>query len=75
MRVAESRGFEAGAGPTVTGVPPSVAVQMLCHGERLRDGVGGPEAMLPVWPFFAELKRRGLEATLREGDGPPQALG
>jgi saccharopine dehydrogenase-like NADP-dependent oxidoreductase len=74
MRVAESQGFELGAGPTITGVPPSVAAQMLCRGERLRDGVGGPEAMLPVQPFFAELKRRGLEATLRESDGSPGDL-
>ena len=52
----------------VTGAPPSVAAQMLCRGERLDVGVGGPEAMLPVSPFFAELARRGLQATL---DGEP----
>ncbi len=52
----------------VTGAPPSVAAQMLCRGERLGVGVGGPEAMLPVSPFFAELARRGLQATL---DGEP----
>ena len=50
-----------------TGVPPSVAAQMLCRGEALRAGVGGPEVMLPVEAFFAELARRGLEATLTEG--------
>jgi saccharopine dehydrogenase-like NADP-dependent oxidoreductase len=75
LRVAESQGFEAGAGPTVTGVPPSIAAQLLYRGERLTDGVGGPEAMLPVKPFFAELRRRGLEATLREGDGTAEQLG
>jgi lysine 6-dehydrogenase len=49
-----------------TGVPPSVAAQMLCRGEALRPGVGGPEAMLPVERFFADLARRGLEGTLSE---------
>ena len=52
----------------VTGTPPSVAAQMLYREERLGVGVGGPEAMLPVAPFFAELARRGLHATL---DGEP----
>ncbi len=52
----------------VTGAPPSVAAQMLCRGERLGTGVAGPEAMLPVQPFFAELERRGLPAAL---DGKP----
>ncbi len=54
----------------VTGAPPSVAAQMLCRGERLRVGVAGPELMLPVGGFFAELDRRGLPATL---DGEPIA--
>jgi saccharopine dehydrogenase-like NADP-dependent oxidoreductase len=69
MRVAESQGFEHGAGATVTGVPPSIAAQMLCRGDRLRDGVGGPEAMLPVGTFFVELARRGLTGELVEADG------
>jgi saccharopine dehydrogenase-like NADP-dependent oxidoreductase len=53
----------------VTGVPPSVAAQLLCRNERLRDGVGGPEAMIPVDAFFGELARRGLTAELVEADG------
>jgi lysine 6-dehydrogenase len=68
MRVGERPEWEAGAGATVTGTPPSVAAQMLCRGERLGDGVGGPEAMLPVKPFFAELAGRGLTGILRDGD-------
>ncbi|MFN8187882.1 MAG: saccharopine dehydrogenase NADP-binding domain-containing protein [Gaiellales bacterium] len=74
MRVAESQGFEHGAGATVTGVPPSIAAQMLCRGERLRDGVGGPEAMLPVGGFFTELARRGLRGELVGADGTRSPL-
>ncbi len=68
LRVVEG-GWEAGGGATVTGVPPSVAAQLLCRGERLRDGVGGPEAMIPVETFFGELARRGLTGELVEADG------
>lgn len=68
VRVAERLEWEAGAGAMVTGTPPSIAVQLLCGGERLRDGVGGPEAMLPVGRFFTELARRGMTGILREGD-------
>ncbi len=68
LRVVEG-GWEAGGGATVTGVPPSVAAQLLCRSERLRDGVGGPEAMIPVETFFGELARRGLTGELVEADG------
>jgi saccharopine dehydrogenase-like NADP-dependent oxidoreductase len=73
MRVAERQDWKAGAGAVVTGTPPSVAAQMLCRGERLGDGVGGPEAMLPVGPFFAELARRGLTGVLHD-EGEEVAL-
>jgi saccharopine dehydrogenase-like NADP-dependent oxidoreductase len=69
LRVPEDPRFEHGAGATVTGVPPSIAAQMLCCGERLQDGVAGPEAMLPPGAFFRELARRGLEGQLVEADG------
>jgi saccharopine dehydrogenase (NAD+, L-lysine-forming) len=74
MRVGERPEWEAGAGATVTGTPPSVAAQMLSRGERLRDGVGGPEAMLPVGPFFAQLAERGLTGELVEADHSRTAL-
>jgi saccharopine dehydrogenase (NAD+, L-lysine-forming) len=74
LRVAECPEWEAGAGATVTGLPPSVAAQLLCRGERLRDGVGGPEAMLRVKPFFTELAERGLRAELVEADGTRAVL-
>jgi saccharopine dehydrogenase-like NADP-dependent oxidoreductase len=68
LRVVEG-GWEAGGGATVTGVPPSIAAQLLCRGERQQDGVGGPEAMLPVEAFFGELAGRGLTGELVEADG------
>ena len=49
-----------------TGVPPSVAAQMLSRGEALRPGVGGPEVMLPVDAFFASLSARGLWASVED---------
>lgn len=64
VRVAERPEWGVPGGSYVTGVPPSIAAQLLCRGERLQNGVAGPEAMLPVEPFFAELARRGLELTL-----------
>lgn len=68
MRVGERPEWDAGAGATVTGTPPSIAAKLLCGGARLRDGVGGPEAMLPAGRFFAELARRGMTGVLRDGD-------
>ena len=68
VRVGERTEWEAGAGAMVTGTPPAIAVQLLCGGERLRDGVGGPEAILPVGRFFAELARRGITGVLRDAD-------
>jgi saccharopine dehydrogenase-like NADP-dependent oxidoreductase len=73
LRVVEG-GWEAGGGATATGVPPSVAAQLLCRNERLRDGVGGPEAMIPVEAFFGELARRGLTGELVEADGSRTSL-
>jgi lysine 6-dehydrogenase len=73
LRVVEG-GWEAGGGATVTGVPPSIAAQLLCRGERLRDGVGGPEAMLPVVAFFDQLASRGLTGELVEAHGPRTPL-
>ena len=58
----------------VTGVPPSVAAQLLCRGVGLRTGVGGPEAMLPVEAFFGALRTRGLEASVEDA-GTSTVLG
>jgi saccharopine dehydrogenase-like NADP-dependent oxidoreductase len=57
-------GIDVDQGAYATGVPPSIAAQMLVRGDRLRPGVGGPEAMLPVGPFFTELAARGIHLEL-----------
>ncbi len=52
------------SGTYSTGVPPSIAAQLLASGQALRTGVGGPEVMLPVDAFFAALARRGMHAEI-----------
>ena len=52
------------SGTYSTGVPPSVTAQLLAGGQALRTGVGGPEAIVPVGPFFAALARRGMHAEM-----------
>ena len=52
------------SGTYSTGVPPSVAAQLLASGQALRTGVGGPEVILPVEPFFAALAQRGMHAEI-----------
>jgi saccharopine dehydrogenase-like NADP-dependent oxidoreductase len=52
------------SGTYSTGVPPSIAAQLLASGQALRTGVGGPEVMLPVAPFFSALARRGMHAEI-----------
>ena len=52
------------SGTYSTGVPPSIAAQLLASGQALRTGVGGPEVMLPVAPFFAALASRGMHAEI-----------
>lgn len=59
-------GIDVDQGSYATGVPPSIAAQMLARGDRLRAGVGGPEAMLAPDVFFAELGSRGLRLELSE---------
>jgi lysine 6-dehydrogenase len=52
------------SGTYSTGVPPSVTAQLLAGGQGLRTGVGGPESIVPVRPFFAALARRGMHAEM-----------
>jgi saccharopine dehydrogenase (NAD+, L-lysine-forming) len=54
----------ADSGTYSTGVPPSIAAQLLAGGQALRTGVGGPEVILPVAAFFAALARRGMHAEI-----------
>lgn len=46
-----------------TAVPPSVVAQMIAKGMVTERGVLGPEACVPVGPFFDELSKRGFEFT------------
>lgn len=52
------------SGTYSTGVPPSIAAQLLAGGQALRTGVGGPEVIVPVVPFFAGLASRGMHAEI-----------
>ena len=52
------------SGTYSTGVPPSVVAQLLASGQALRTGVGGPEVIVPVGPFFAALATRGMRAEI-----------
>jgi saccharopine dehydrogenase (NAD+, L-lysine-forming) len=52
------------SGTYSTGVPPSVAAQLLARGQALRTGVGGPEVIVPVEAFFAALAARGMHAEI-----------
>jgi len=52
------------SGTYSTGVPPSVVAQLLATGQALRTGVGGPEVIVPVGPFFTALATRGMHAEI-----------
>jgi saccharopine dehydrogenase (NAD+, L-lysine-forming) len=52
------------SGTYSTGVPPSIAAQLLARGDGMRTGVGGPEVILPVEAFFAALATRGMHAEI-----------
>ena len=46
-----------------TAVPPSIVAQMIAKGMVTERGVLGPEACVPVEPFFKELSERGFNFT------------
>jgi lysine 6-dehydrogenase len=58
--------WDVDADTYATGMPPSVAAQMLARGDCAGPGVAGPEAMLPTAVFFGELAARGLHLELSE---------
>jgi saccharopine dehydrogenase-like NADP-dependent oxidoreductase len=64
LPLAQHAEWGAGSGTYSTGVPPSVAAQLLAGGQALRTGVGGPEAIIPVAAFFAALAMRGMHAEI-----------
>jgi saccharopine dehydrogenase-like NADP-dependent oxidoreductase len=61
-----NRRWHANAGDIDTGCPPSIIAQMLATGLIAQRGVLAPEAAVPVEPFFAELRKRGMRVTMRE---------
>jgi saccharopine dehydrogenase-like NADP-dependent oxidoreductase len=54
--------WKFGAGALDTGVPLSIAAQMLARREITQAGVLCPETAVPEGPFFRELERRGMWA-------------
>ena len=44
----------------MTGIPASIGLQALAHGEVARNGVLGPEAAFEPGRFFEQLGRRGI---------------
>jgi saccharopine dehydrogenase-like NADP-dependent oxidoreductase len=61
MVVRPHRGWNMAAGSLDTGVPLSLAAQMLADGTVASPGVLCPETAVPPEKFFAELSRRGME--------------
>ena len=53
--------WQASAGDIDTACPPSIVAQMIVDGVINQPGVYPPEIAVPIQPFFAELKKRGLE--------------
>ncbi len=60
VKVVDPPSGEFSGGAWVTGVPPSIAAQVMASGQAIRTGVHGPELAIPVSTFFAELGRRGM---------------
>ncbi len=61
-----NRRWHASAGDVDTGCPPSIVAQMVVTGLIRQRGVLAPEVAVPVEPFFAELRKRGMAVTKRE---------
>lgn len=60
VEVTDPASGEFSGGAWVTGVPPSIAAQIMASGRALRTGVHGPELTMPLDLFFTELSRRGM---------------
>ncbi len=61
-----NRRWHASAGDIDTGCPPSIIAQMIVTGLVARRGVLPPEVAVPVEPFFAELRKRGMKIVVKE---------
>ena len=69
MIVLPHRGWKTAAGSLDTGVPLSLAAQMLADGTVAARGVLCPETAMPPEKFFRELSRRGMEVRWSAGEG------
>jgi saccharopine dehydrogenase-like NADP-dependent oxidoreductase len=64
LPLTQSTAWGTDSGTYSTGVPPSIVAQLLASGQARRTGVGGPEVIVPVGPFFAALASRGMRAEI-----------
>lgn len=60
VEVTDPSSGEFSGGAWVTGVPPSIAAQIMASGQALRIGVHGPELTMPLDQFFTSLAERGM---------------
>ena len=60
VEVTDPPSGEFAGGTWATGVPPSIAAQIMASGQALRTGVHGPELTMPLDHFFTALAQRGM---------------
>jgi lysine 6-dehydrogenase len=58
--------YGVGGADANTGIPPSVAAQMIARGDIAASGVKAPEEAVPPEPLFKELEARGIEVSVRD---------
>jgi hypothetical protein len=61
-----NRRWHASAGDVDTGCPPSIVAQMIATGAITQRGVLAPEMVVPIRPFFRELRKRGMKIVMKE---------
>jgi saccharopine dehydrogenase (NAD+, L-lysine-forming) len=57
--------WNASAGDIDTGCPPSIVARMIAQGLIVKPGVHAPENVIPVKPFLAEIRKRGMRVVVR----------
>lgn len=60
VEVTDPASGDFSGGAWATGVPPSIAAQIMAGGHALRTGVHGPEMTMPLDHFFTALAERGM---------------
>ncbi len=58
--------YGVGGADANTGVPPSVAAQMIARGEIVATGIRAPEEIVPPENYFRELAERGIKVWTRD---------